>query len=262
MKVLIVFAHPEPQSLTGHLKDVAVKELKAQGHEVKITDLYAQNWKSSVDRDDFEQVSKDDKLSVVFSSHTAYAEGKLTDDVKVEQEKLLWADTLLLHFPLWWFSMPAILKGWVERVFSCGFAYGVGEHDDEKWGVRYGDGIFAGKRAMLVITIGGWKEHYGDRAINGPIDDVLYPINHGMLFYPGFSVLPPFALYNTHRLSEEQIKIATEDLRERMRTLGSTDPIAYRKQNDGDYNIPALTLRDDIEPGAKGMSVNLDKSKK
>ena len=63
----------------------------------------------------------------VAASKKAFDADVLTDDAKTEIEKLLWADTLILQFPLWWFSMPAILKGWVDRVFAYGFAYGVGE---------------------------------------------------------------------------------------------------------------------------------------
>lgn len=53
MNVLLVFAHPEPRSLNGALRDVAVAELKAQDHEVRISDLYAEGWKSEIDRADF-----------------------------------------------------------------------------------------------------------------------------------------------------------------------------------------------------------------
>jgi NAD(P)H dehydrogenase (quinone) len=76
---------------------------------------------------------------------------------KAEIDKLLWADALILQFPLWWFAMPAILKGWVDRVFAYGFAYGVGEHSDRRWGDRYGEGTLAGKPAMPIVTAGGWR---------------------------------------------------------------------------------------------------------
>src|SRR3546814_19815986 len=79
--------------------------------------------------------------------------------------------------------MPAILKGWVERVYAYGFAYGVGEHSDTRWGDRYGEGATAGKRAMLIVTAGGWESHYGARGINGPIDDILFPTQQGILYY-------------------------------------------------------------------------------
>lgn len=69
----------------------------------------------------------------------------------------------------------AILKGWLDRVFAFGFAYGVGEHSDKRWGDRYGEGTLVGKRAMLIVTAGGWEEHYAARGVNGPIDDLLFP---------------------------------------------------------------------------------------
>lgn len=166
-----------------------------------------------------------------------------------EQEKLLWADTVILQFPLWWYGMPAILKGWVDRVFSCGFAYGVGEYNDKHFGDRYGEGVFKGKRAMLVVTSGGSEENYSARGICGPIEDLLFPINHGMLFYTGFDVLPPYVTWGAHRMNEPTFAEAATKLRERVRSLAETDPIPYRCQNFGDYDIPALTLRSDIDTG-------------
>src|SRR3954467_5324539 len=243
MKVLLVFAHPEARSLNGALRDVAVAELKAQGHTVKISDLYADGWKSEIDRADFPLLAPEARLKVAAASHDGFETKALTPDVLVEQEKLLWADMLILQFPLWWFTMPAILKGWVDRVFSYGFAYGVGEHSDKRWGDRYGEGRLAGKRAMLIVTAGGWQEHYSARGINGPIDDLLFPINHGILYYPGYDVLPPFVVYRVDRFGEADFEPVAERLRERMRTLETTRPIPYRKQNGGDYHIPTMQLR-------------------
>ena len=136
MKVLFVFAHPEPRSLNGALRDVAIRELETQGNEVRMSDLYAGRWKSQVDRADFPSLAADASLKPARASADAFAAKALTDDVRAEQDKLLWADTLILQFPLWWFSMPAILKGWVDRVYAYGFAYGVGEHSDQHWGDR------------------------------------------------------------------------------------------------------------------------------
>jgi NAD(P)H dehydrogenase (quinone) len=71
MKVLLVFAHPEPRSLNGALRDVAVKELQAQGHEVRISDLYADGWKSEVDRADFAALSLDERFKPAAASGDA-----------------------------------------------------------------------------------------------------------------------------------------------------------------------------------------------
>jgi NAD(P)H dehydrogenase (quinone) len=178
MKVLLVFAHPDPLSLNAALRDVAVSELEAEGHAVEVSDLYASKWKAAVDRADFPRLPADSRLRIAAASGAAFADGSMTFDVRTEQERLLWADAVILQFPLWWFAMPAILKGWVDRVYAHGFAYGVGEHSDTRWGDRYGEGRLAGKRAMLAVTAGGWEEHYGPRGINGPIDDLLFSIQH------------------------------------------------------------------------------------
>jgi NAD(P)H dehydrogenase (quinone) len=259
MKVLLVFAHPEPRSLNGALRDVAVKELEAQSHEVRISDLYASRWKSEVDRADFPLLTADARFAPAAASKEAFEANALTEDVKAEIEKLLWADVLILQFPLWWFSMPAILKGWVDRVFAYGFAYGVGEHNDKRWGDRYGEGTLAGKRAMLIVTAGGWEEHYAARGINGQIDDLLFPINHGILYYPGYHVLPPFVAYKVDRLDDAGFETAAENLRERMRMLATTPPIPYRQQNGGDYLIPSMQLRSELgDPGATGFALHLN----
>lgn len=261
MNILLVFAHPEPRSLAGALRQVAVDALEAQGHEVRVSDLHAMRWKATVDRSDFPTLAPDARLAVAAASADAFAAGELTADVEAEQAKLLWADALILQFPLWWYSMPAILKGWVDRVYAYGFAYGVGEHSDRHWGDRFGDGVFKGKRAMLIVTTGGWAEHYSPRGINGPIDDLLFPINHGILHYPGFDVLPPFVAYRVDRLDEGGFARIAEALRERMRTLATSAPIAFRRQNGGDYLIPSLQLRPGLgHVGQSGFALHIGKA--
>lgn len=258
MKVLLVFAHPEPNSLSASLRDVAIRELEAAGHEVRVSDLYAMRWKPEVDHADFPALAPNERLVPVAASRKAFATDTLTSDVQAEIGKLLWADTLILQFPLWWFGMPAILKGWVDRVFAFGFAYGVGEHSDKRWGDRYGEGTLAGKRAMLIVTAGGWEEHYAARGVNGPIGDLLFPINHGILYYPGYDVLPPFVAYSADRFDEARFESAAVQLRERMRTLETTRPIPYRQQNGGDYHIPSMELRAGLDAlGASGFRLHL-----
>jgi len=159
---------------------------------------------------------------------------------------------------MWWFSMPAIMKGWVERVYAYGFGYGVGEHSDTHWGDRYGEGMMAGKRAMIVVTTGGWESHYGPRGINGPIEDILFPIQHGVLFYPGFDVLPPFVVYHTSTMDGARLDATFHKLGQRLDRLFDDTPIAFRKQNHGDYAIPRLTLRDELAAGQSGFGAHID----
>ncbi len=263
MNVLLVFAHPEPKSLNGMLRDTAIAELRAAGHTVEVSDLYAQGWKSQVDSADFPGHNPTERLIPVRASKEAFESDSLTPDVTAEIEKLRRADLLILQFPLWWFTMPAILKGWVDRVFAYGFAYGVGEHSDQRWGDRYGEGTLAGKRAMLIVTAGGWEEHYRPRGINGPIDDLLFPITHGILYYPGYEVLPSFVGYRVDRLNDASFAAMAEELRERMRTIETVKPIPFRRQNGGDYIIPQMELREGLEtPGTNGFSLHLYQDEK
>ncbi|MDE1169120.1 MAG: NAD(P)H-dependent oxidoreductase [Pseudomonas sp.] len=258
MNVLIVYAHPEPRSLNGSLKDFAVQHLQAAGHQVQVSDLYAMQWKAALDADDSQEPLAGERLNPSSASKSAFAHDLQSPDIAAEQAKLRWADTVILQFPLWWFSMPAILKGWVERVYAYGFAYGVGEHSDARWGERYGEGAMAGKRAMLMVTAGGWESHYSPRGINGPIDDVLFPIQHGVLFYPGFAVLPPFVIYRTSRVDAQAYAQISTALGQRLDDLWSTAPIPFRAQNDGAYSIPALTLIPQIAPGSSGFAAHLE----
>jgi NAD(P)H dehydrogenase (quinone) len=258
MNVLIVYAHPGPESLNAALRDFTVERLESDGHAVRVSDLHAMRWKPLLDEADFPARDAAKPLALMGDSERAYREGTQAADVALEQDKLEWADTVIFQFPMWWFSMPAILKGWFDRVYAYGFAYGVGEHSDRRWGERYGEGRMSGKRAMLVVTTGGWESHYGARGVNGPMDDILFPIHHGLLYYPGFAVLPPFLAYRVgRRLDAGRYAALTGELGRRLDKLATTEPIAFRAQNGGDYEIPSLTLRPDIAPGVAGYAAHV-----
>lgn len=256
MKILLVHAHPETRSLNGSLKQFMVEHLAQSGHEVRVSDLYAMQWKATLAADDFAHLEPGAHFDPITDSLRAFESGTQREEVAAEQAKLLWADAVIFQFPLWWYTMPAILKGWVDRVYAYGFGYGVGEHSDRHWGDRFGQGVMAGKRAMLVVTAGGWASHYGARGINGPMDDLLFPIHHGILYYPGFEVLPPFVVYRTDKVDAAAYGRIADDLGRRLDTLWTIDPIPFRPQNFGDYEIPALTLRGDIAPGEAGFAVH------
>jgi NAD(P)H dehydrogenase (quinone) len=257
MKTLIVYAHPEPRSLNGSLRDLAVATLEKAGHEVRVSDLYAMRWKAVVDAGDFGP-SASSPLKIAADSGRAFDTGTLSPDVLAEQEKLLWADMIIFQFPMWWYTMPAILKGWVDRVFTYHFAYGVGEHSDVKYGERFGEGTLVGRRALLSVTAGGPESHYAGRGINGPIDDLLFPIHHGILYYPGIEVLPPFVLYGTDRTTEEDFPDIAKAWEQRLLTLESTKSIGFRRQNFGDYEIPSLHLKEGLEAaGRSGFGLHV-----
>lgn len=255
MKVFIVYAHPESASLNGHLKEEAVEGLRAAGHEVLVSDLYAMKWKAVADGDDFPNRDASEPLRYSRESGTAFRTGTQSPDVAEEQRKLLWADLVVFQFPLWWYGMPAILKGWVDRVYALGFAYGVGEHGGARWGDRFGEGVLKGRRSMVAVTAGGRASHYGPRGVCGPIDAILFPIEHGNLFYPGMDVLPPVVFYEVGRATPEAVHSMAETYVKRLLDAPTTEPIPFRSQNGGDYN-DVQVLRPEFAPGEGGLPVH------
>ena len=173
MNVLIVHAHPEPQSFTAALRDQAVETFRAQGHQVQVSDLYAMGWNPVASADDFTQRENPEYLVYALEQRQGVKRGALAADIQQELDKLLWADLLVLNFPIFWFSAPAMLKGWIDRVLVSGVCYG---------GKRFYDqGGLAGKRALVTVTLGGREHMFGDGAIHGPLEDKLRPILRGTL---------------------------------------------------------------------------------
>lgn len=251
--ILIVFAHPESTSLTCQLTKVSIKTLQDQGHNVMLSDLYSMNWKAVFDEKDFPYRENPSRLSFIEESRHAYLNNQQTSDVILEQEKLLLADLVIFHFPLWWFSMPAILKGWVDRVFAYGLAYGYKDKGNQ---FRYGDGGFKGKRCILSVAIGGPEKDYSSRGINGPLEQLLFPITHGTLFFSGMDVLSTHAVYGTGHINQTDIELAKEAWSLRLNNIFEEKPIAFRHQNNGDYPNHH-TLADHIATGQTGLLAHI-----
>ena len=140
MNVLIVYAHPNPLSFNQSILQVVDNTFKNRGASVRIKDLYAERFDPLLDS----------------TQLTLQNAGKLPHAIKREQEQILWADTIAVIYPLWWFDRPAILKGWFDRVFTNGFAF---SHNGAR--VR---GLLTAKRALVIVTTGGTKEDFGNHA--------------------------------------------------------------------------------------------------
>ena len=227
MRVFIVHAHHEPTSFNGAMTREATSTLTAAGHEVVISDLYAMGFNPVSDRRNFLTVKDPTRLrQQAEEAHAAEHDG-FAPDIQAEMDKLFWCDALILQFPLWWFGLPAILKGWVDRVFaSGGRIYGGG-----KW---YDRGVFVGKRAMCSVTVGGPAAMYSERGLNGAIGAILFPINHGMLYFTGFTVIEPFLVHGPVRISHEERVAHLAHYRQRVLDLGSAPTIAYPRLDDYD----------------------------
>ncbi|MDR6925636.1 NAD(P)H-dependent oxidoreductase [Pseudomonas sp. BE134] len=219
MKVLIVHAHPEPKSFTAALRDQAVATLEAQGHEVQVSDLYAMNWNPVAGADDFSSRENPEYLVYALEQRLGVKSQSLAPDIQQELEKLLWADLLILNFPIFWFSAPAMLKGWIDRVLVSGICYG---------GKRFYDqGGLSGKKALVTVTLGGREHMFGDGAIHGPLEDMLRPILRGTLAYVGFDVLQPFVAWHVPYISDEARQEFLRSYQQRLEHISDDQPLQF-----------------------------------
>jgi NAD(P)H dehydrogenase (quinone) len=221
MKVLIVHAHPEPQSFTAALRDQAVATLEGQGHEVKVSDLYAMQWNPVASAADFSSRENPDYLVYALEQRLGVKKQSIAADIQGELDTLLWADLLILNFPIFWFSAPAMLKGWIDRVLVSGVCYG---------GKRFYDqGGLAGKRAMVTVTLGGREHMFGEGAVHGPLEDMLRPILRGTLAYVGYDVLAPFVAWHVPYISTDARQDFLVGYDQRLQGLADEQPLVFPK---------------------------------
>lgn len=193
-RALLVHAHPEERSFSSAQADAVLEQLRADGMEVRRLDLYAEGRDPVLHRDQFAPGSGYFKPQA--QQMTAVLEKTLGEPVTSDLDELMQADLLVLSFPLWWFSMPAIMKGWIDRVFVMGATFG-GEH-----GV-FAEGGLRGRSAMLLLTTGGGEAAFAPGAADGygDLQSFLFHIHRGMLEFVGYDVLPPVVTYGPARLN-------------------------------------------------------------
>jgi NAD(P)H dehydrogenase (quinone) len=192
VNVLIVYAHPEPSSFTAAMKDAARTVLEAAGHRVQVSDLYGECFNPVAGRHDFRTVADPARFHYQTEQAHASRHGGYAEDLVREQERVAAADLLLFVFPLWWGGMPAILKGWFDRVLAYGFAYADGQ--------RYDTGFFHGRKGLLGIATGGTAQRFTREGSYGDMEQVLHGVQHCMLEYLGLDVPPPFVAYAAPRV--------------------------------------------------------------
>lgn len=232
MKVLIVHAHPEPQSFTAALRDQAIATLQAQGHEVQVSDLYAMHWNPVASASDFTSRENPEYLVYALEQRLGVKSQSIAADIRQELDKLLWADLLILNFPIFWFSAPAMLKGWIDRVLVSGVCYG---------GKRFYDqGGLAGKKALVTVTLGGREHMFGEGAIHGPLEDMLRPILRGTLAYVGFEVLEPFVAWHVPYISAEARQGFLHRYQQRLEGLAADQPLVFPKLEQFDEALYPL----------------------
>lgn len=182
---LVVLAHPLPESFAASAARAVVEALEGQGHTVDMLDLYAEDF--------------DPRLSA--AERAGYMEPgyRAADDVAGIVARLKAADGLVLVFPQWWFNLPAIMKGFIDRIFVPGVAF---EHD--KAGGRIVP-LMTHIRSFWVVTSTGspwWVVHF---YMGNPVKRIL---KRGVAAFCAKSV--DFRMLSLHDMDR-----ATEDKRKR-----------------------------------------------
>ncbi|MDT1992329.1 NAD(P)H-dependent oxidoreductase [Micrococcus luteus] len=252
--ILWISAHPEPRSLNGSLRRDALAHLRQRGRAVLESDLYAMDWDPVVRAADGGRAADAhaDPFRVSTDTRDAYLSRSQPPEIAAEQEKLRRADAVVVQFPLWWYGMPAILKGWFDRVFVSGFAFGVDPATGRR--LRFEQGPFVGKRALVVTTLGDRPLAIGPRGKSGELHELLFGLLHGTFAYTGMSVLPPWALPSADRLTD--YGNARDKLLQRLDRLFTDEPIAYRPQFAGEYT-EEWELAPHVRPGEHGVRVHV-----
>jgi NAD(P)H dehydrogenase (quinone) len=250
---LWLYAHPRRGSLNDRLFQEGTTALAAR-YTVTTSDLHAQGFDPVFSNRDLGDLA-DTPGNIAELAGEAHARGQLASDVSQEQAKLAAAELLIVQFPLWWYGMPAIMKGWFDRVLTNGFAYG---DLDPELGVprRYGDGGLAGRRALIIVTAGEDARSIGPRGISGDLESLLFPLTHGVLWYVGIEAHELHVIYDADSLDPEGVEREVERLRQRLRTVHAEPAHRFRSLRDGDYR-GTRALRPELMPGRTDLGIHI-----
>jgi NAD(P)H dehydrogenase (quinone) len=185
MDYLIIYAHPNPNSFNAAIRKTVEETLRIKGKSFEVIDLYKLNFDPVLKPQDFEAIML----------------GKVLDDVKKQQDLIIKSDTLIFIFPIWWYSMPAILKGYIDRVFSYGFAYKEEENEIKP--------LLTGKKVIIFNTLGEDKESCEKRGMTQSLKMTI----DGIFEFCGIKVLEHKFFYAVPYVSNEEREKMLEEVK-------------------------------------------------
>lgn len=186
MKNLIIFAHPYSKSFGKAIVDTIEKESIDNNVEIQIRDLYELEFNPIL--------SGNDLINLRTQSYA--------DDIEIEQEYIKWADVITVVYPVWWASMPAILKGYIDRVFANGFAFKNGENGPM--------GLLEGKKAILFSTTGFPSEIYEKIGMHSAMKQTT---DKSIFEFCGIEVIDHVFLGAVPTASEDELKKYLEEVK-------------------------------------------------
>ncbi|WP_306361290.1 NAD(P)H oxidoreductase [Nocardia sp. CC227C] len=155
---LVVIAHHRSDSLTAHIARRTTTQLEADGYRVDLLDLHAEGF--------------DPRMNTEDQPDWGNREKPYSAEAQRHMQRMLDADIVVAVFPVYWQSVPAILKGWIDRVWNYGFAYGRSKPR------------LAGKR-ILWLGLGGLDA--ADPMVADMEAGLDTQLSAGIAYYCGFS---------------------------------------------------------------------------
>lgn len=224
-RALLIHAHSETDSFVTAMRDHIAQSLSDTGYEISHSDLYAMGWNPVLSPSDFGDRCDLDHLSYAAEQRHNYKMGTLSADIAQEIAKVQAADLLVFTFPLFWFNLPAIMKGWIDRVFVSGPFY--------SGKAIYNGGGMRGKRATAAFSLGGREYMFGNDGIHGQlVDGFLRSFFQGTLGYVGFEVIWPFVAYHTPYLPLPERQLCLDRLCSYISELGEQPRITMPDLGD------------------------------
>lgn len=159
---LIIYCNPNPKSLSAAYRDAVIELTEMSGNAVNVRDLYNIGFRPVLEQADFDAIKH----------------GQISAEIKVEQDYIMWADLLTFIYPIWWAGMPALMKGYIDRVFSRGFAYLMDEQGKPK-------GILQKKRVVILNNMGFPYSYYEQ---NGMLKSLKQTSDEGIFEFCGLQV--------------------------------------------------------------------------
>ncbi|RLJ33724.1 NAD(P)H dehydrogenase (quinone) [Chryseobacterium sp. 7] len=180
MRHLIIYVHPNENSLNHTLLNTVVETLHSQNQETVVRDLYKIGFNPVFSLQDMQ----------------GQFQGKLSDDVKTEQEHISWAEQITFIYPIWWTGLPAMMKGYIDRVFSYGFAY---RYDQ---GIQ--KGLLKGKKTVIINTHGKSHEEYEKTGMDKAL---TLTSDNGIFIYSGLEIIRHLFFDKADKASPENLEI-------------------------------------------------------
>jgi NAD(P)H dehydrogenase (quinone) len=191
------------------MKNIAADILTKQGHSVTISDLYGQGFSAVAQKWDFVTTSGGHFNYMLEQKHAAALDMAFSPDIVGEIQKVRESEAVLFITPIWWFGVPAIMKGWFDRVLAMGVMW-----DSDK---IYERGLMRGKQAMLIASAGHPANFYQENGRHKTsIQQTLHPINFGTLAFCGFNVHEPFVAMGTLGMDKAGYEKVLKDIQFRI----------------------------------------------